>query len=176
MVLNELDQKVKEYIAFSGHCAQTSFLTLQEHFGLDGEILKALSPFPGIALRGETCGAVVGSLMALGLVYGRDRLDDWPGYTASLGPAQRFCRGFEEEFGSTMCGDIIESQLGRRFNLANPAEAAEYQAAGGLEKCTAMIGKGVRIAAEIILDKGGPTAVDAKSKLSTTWSALKVTH
>jgi len=54
--------------------------------------LKALTPFPGIALRGETCGAVIGPLMAIGLVYGRDDLGDWKGYLASLPPSRRFCR------------------------------------------------------------------------------------
>ena len=64
--LQRLEQKVKEYLRISGNCAQTSFLALQEQFGLeDGSILKALTVFPGIALRGETCGAVVGCLMAL---------------------------------------------------------------------------------------------------------------
>jgi C_GCAxxG_C_C family probable redox protein len=56
-----------------GNCDQTTFLTLRDEFDLEGdEVLKALTPFPGIALRGETCGAVTGGLMILGLVYGRD--------------------------------------------------------------------------------------------------------
>jgi len=153
-VLMELDQKVKDCLAMSSNCAQTSFVVLQEQFELDGDaVLKALTPFPGIALRGETCGAVVGCLMALGLVYGRERLDDWPGYLASLRPARRFCRRFEQELGSTMCADILEKELGKRFNLADPAEVMEYAASGGAEKCTGVIQKGVRIAAKLIPDR-----------------------
>jgi hypothetical protein len=73
-VQSELEIKVNKYLLMCGNCAQTSFITLQESFDLeDGGILKALTPLPGIALRGETCGAVIGSLMALGLVYGRDK-------------------------------------------------------------------------------------------------------
>ena len=149
-----LDQKVQEYLSLCGNCAQTSFAVLQEQFELDGDaVLKALTPFPGIALRGETCGAVTGCLMALGLIYGREKLDDWPGYLASLRPARRFCRRFEREMGSTMCADILEKELGKRFNLADPAEAMEYAASGGPEKCTAVIQKGVRIAAKLIPDR-----------------------
>ena len=150
-----LDQKVQEYLSRCGNCAQTSLISLQEQFELEdsGAILKALTPFPGIALRGETCGAVVGCLMALGLVYGRDRLDDWPGYLASLRPARRFCRRFEQELGSTMCSDILEREMGKRFNLADPVEAMEYAASGGAEKCTAVIQKGVRIAAKLLRDR-----------------------
>ncbi|MFW6125824.1 MAG: C-GCAxxG-C-C family protein, partial [Chloroflexota bacterium] len=116
-IRRRLEEKVRKYLAVSGNCAQTSFLALREQFELDdGSILKALTPFPGIALRGETCGAVVGCLMALGLVYGRDRLDDWDGYIRSLRPGRKFCRSFEKELGSTMCGDILESVFGRRYN------------------------------------------------------------
>ena len=155
-VFNNLDQKVEEYLGRSGNCAQTTFLTLQDQFGLEGgEILKALTPFPGIALRGETCGAVVGGLMALGLIYGRDQdhLDDWQAYLDSLPPARRFCRQFEKELGSTMCGDIIEAEFGKGFNLADPVEAMEWAQCGSLEKCGAVIKAGVHIVAEIILDK-----------------------
>jgi len=155
-VLSELDQKVSEYLPICGNCAQTSFLALQEVFELqDGSILKALTPLPGIALRGETCGAVIGSLMALGLVYGRDKedLDNWSSYIRSLPSARKFCRSFEAEYGSTMCGDIVEKQFGRRFNLADPAESMEWLSEGAVEKCGAVIATAVGIAAEIIQRK-----------------------
>jgi C_GCAxxG_C_C family probable redox protein len=138
----------------SGNCAQTSFAVLQEEFGLDGrQILRALTPFPGIALRGETCGAVVGSLMALGLVFGREDLSDWDGYIASLPVARRFCRRFEKENSSTACGSILEAKLGKKFNLADAGEATEYLSAGGREVCGAVIISAVQIAAELIRRK-----------------------
>jgi len=93
--LQELSQKVRDLLLQCGNCAQTTFFVLREEFDLDGqEILKALTPFPGLALRGETCGAVTGSLMAIGLVFGRDSLDDWKGYTSSLRSARHFCKRF----------------------------------------------------------------------------------
>jgi C_GCAxxG_C_C family probable redox protein len=155
-LINQLNAKVTEYLTTSGNCAQTTFLTLQEGFDLeDGAILKALTPFPGIGLRGETCGAVTGSLMALGLVYGRgrDQLGDWSAFTASLRPARRFCRAFDKEYGSTMCSDVVEAQFGKRFNLADPAESMEWYNCGAMDKCGEVIRTGVRIAAEIIASK-----------------------
>jgi C_GCAxxG_C_C family probable redox protein len=149
--LKDLDEKVAKYLAISGNCAQTSFLTLQEHFKLDGgTILKALTPFPGIALRGETCGAVSGSVMALGLVFGREALDDQQGFRASLLSARTFCQRFEEEMGSTMCSDILESEFGKSYDLADPDQLAEFLAAGARDKCTAVVRKSVRVAAEIM--------------------------
>jgi C_GCAxxG_C_C family probable redox protein len=153
-VLDELDEKAAKYLAISMNCAQTSFVTLKERFNLDdGAILKALTPFPGVALRGETCGAVIGSMMALGLIYGRETLDDLQGFLASLPPARKFCYRFEKELGSTMCGDILEAKFGKRYDLADPAQVAEWQAAGALDKCTAVVRSAVRIAAQIIMEK-----------------------
>ncbi len=147
----ERAQKVKGLLARSGNCAQTSFAVLQEEFNLDGkQILRALTPFPGIALRGETCGAVVGCLMAIGLIYGRDNLDDWKEYLASLPPSRRFCRRFVEQNGSTACSAILEAKLGRPFDLADREQAFQYAASGGPKVCEGIIASGVQIAAEVI--------------------------
>jgi C_GCAxxG_C_C family probable redox protein len=153
---DQLDQKVHQYLEVSGNCAQTSFISLQEVFDLeDGSITKALTPFPGIALRGETCGAVIGSLMALGLVYGRDKnqLNDYRKYLGSLPSARRFCRAFEKDFGSTMCGDIVEKQFGKRYDLADPGEAMEWANQGAVEKCGQVIRSAVHIASDLITKK-----------------------
>ncbi len=151
---DRLAKKVSETLIRSKNCAQTSFAALQDEFNLEGgTILKALTPFPGIALRGETCGAVIGCLMALGLVYGRENLDDWKGYLASLPPSRRFCRRFEEENGSTACAAILENKLGRSYDLANRVDALKYAAGGGQKTCGKVIESAVQITAEIIMKK-----------------------
>jgi len=149
-----LAKNVKDTLKRSKNCAQTSFAVLQEEFSLEGgAILKALTPFPGIALRGEICGAVTGCLMALGSVYGRDDLDDWKVYLASLPPSRRFCRRFEAENGGITCAAILETKLGRSYDLANRVEALKYAAAGGQKTCGAVIESAVHIAAEIMSKK-----------------------
>ncbi|HSF82289.1 MAG TPA: C-GCAxxG-C-C family protein [Anaerolineales bacterium] len=152
--LRVLAKMVNDTLDISKNCAQTSYAVLDQEFGLDGgKILKALTPFPGIALRGETCGAVIGCLMAIGLVYGRDDLGDWKGYLASLPPSRRFCRRFEEEHGSTDCAALLETKLGRSYDLANRVEALKYALAGGKKTCGQIITSAVQIAAEIISKK-----------------------
>ena len=116
-------------------------------------VIKALTPFPGIALRGETCGAVIGCLMAIGMVYGRDNLEDWKGYLVSLPPSRRFCRRFEDEQGSTACAALLEINFGHRYDLANRVDAIKYAARGGKKKCGKIITSAVCIAAEIIEKK-----------------------
>lgn len=149
-----LDQRVNTYMAKSHHCAQSSFLALSEQFGLeDKEILKALTPLPGIAERGQTCGVVTGSLMAMGLVFGRDRIDDWQKYRDSLIPTGEFVEEFEKEMGSSLCRDIVEKEFGERLDLRDPADHEKFVAADATLKCSNVVRKGVRIAAKIILEK-----------------------
>jgi C_GCAxxG_C_C family probable redox protein len=146
-----LDREVKEMLDKSKNCAQTSFAILQGEYHLDGgEILKALTPFPGIALRGQTCGAVIGCLMAMGLVYGREDLGDWKGYLASLPPSRRFCRRFEEQNGGMDCSELLEIKLGKSYDLADRFDALKYALAGGQKACGEIITSAVLIAAEIM--------------------------
>jgi C_GCAxxG_C_C family probable redox protein len=153
-MLNELEQKAGDYEERSRCCAQGCLLALQEQFNL-GDVLtfKAATAMPGIALRGETCGAVIGGLMAIGLAYGRESLDDWDGFLRAIRPARKFCRAFEKEFGSLMCRDVVKLQCGRSFNLADPAEAEEFEKIGGYKKCRVPPGKAARIVGEIIMEK-----------------------
>lgn len=153
-VLNQLEQRAGDYEERSGCCAQGCLLALQEQFKLgDALTFKAATAMPGVALRGETCGAVIGAVMAIGLAYGRESLDDWEGFLRAIKHARRFCRRFEKEFGSLMCRDIVKLQCGRSFNLADPVESKEFEQSGGYRKCRVPPGKAARIAGEIILEK-----------------------
>jgi len=149
--------RARELLAVSGNCAQSSFAALAEHLDIDAaDTLKALTPFPGIALRGETCGAVVGSVMAIGILLGRERLDDYPGMRPSLAAARRFCRSFENQFGGTACDEVLQQGLGGGFDLASADGTASYLAAGGHEHCSNVVAQSVQTAAEMIANAGRP--------------------
>jgi C_GCAxxG_C_C family probable redox protein len=150
-----LDQKVDQYMQRSHHCAQSSFMALKEQFALEGEqVFKALTPLPGIAERGETCGAVTGPLMAMGLIYGRgiQQMENWDLYQSSLVPAGKFCAQFEKEFGTTLCHKVQEGKFGRCYRLTDPGELQEFQKNGATEKCSEVVRSAVHMAADIILD------------------------
>lgn len=148
-------QRARELLALSGNCAQSSFAALAEHLGLHSDLtLKALTPFPGLGLRGETCGAVTGSLMAIGMVLGRDRLDDQLAAQPSLKATRRYCRGFAGEFGGTACREILQQGLGGTHDLSRPEGIAAYVAAGGPEHCARLVGRSVLLALEAIEHAG----------------------
>ncbi len=150
-----LDQKVDHYMQISNNCAQSSYLALSEQFEIDDEeVLKALTPLPGMAERGKTCGALTGPLMVFGQIYGRGKnsLHDWDIYRDSLIPSGKFCQEFEQEFGSNLCFDIQKKEFGRSYQLTNPEDLKEFQEADATGKCSSVVRKAVRMAAEIILN------------------------
>ena len=151
-VFRLLDQKVDHYMQISHNCAQSTFLALSEQFGLgNDDMVKALTAIPGIAERGETCGAVTGALLALGLVYGRENLSDWQAYRDSLKPTNEFCDRFVSEMGSTMCSDIVALKFGKRLDLRKSEDLAQFQESDATAKCGKVVQTAVKIAADIIL-------------------------
>lgn len=149
-----LDARVEHFMALYGYCSQASFATLQEHFSIECDapsIIKALRPFPGIALRMETCGAVSGSLIAIGLLHGTIDNDDREQSDLCMKLANTFCSRFAERMGSTRCGDVMQKQFGRRFDLHDPSEWQAFREAGSRKKCTEVVRSAVNIAASTLL-------------------------
>jgi len=152
-ILQELDQKVDELMPEYGNCAQTSFGVLNKQFKLKAKkMIPALKPFPGIASRGETCGAVSGSILAIGLYFESARRKASTQTTNTTQYATEFCAAFENEFGSTMCKGVQDHQYGRSFDLRDEKEWIEFMTAAASGKCKEVVKKAVRFAGEIIIE------------------------
>jgi C_GCAxxG_C_C family probable redox protein len=148
-----LEQKAGDYEELYGSCAQGTLLALQEEFSLETRRpSKAATAMPGIALRGETCGAVMGAIMALGIAMGREQADDFGAVQRTTKAARRLCRRFEEQFGSCNCRDVQHHIFGRSFNLADASDQAEFVKSDAAKKCRAPASQAARIAGELILD------------------------
>jgi len=117
-------------------CAQVIVHTFLDVFDEDNPAVSmASSPFAaGLALTGNNCGALIGGLMTLGLVYGRrDVNEGMPGILAGIRPMRKLVRYFEETYKGPDCRDITGT------DLADPEKATAYFDAGGLQKCAAMM-------------------------------------
>ncbi len=136
-------------LAETQNCAQSTFFALEQHFDLEGgPTLKALSAFPGIAHRGETCGAVTGAMLALGLVFGTD--EGSGDLNSAYEPAREFCHRLEEAEGSLQCSELLEKGIGRSINFTSPIDMRDYSASNGPAFCAGIVKTAVQIAAEII--------------------------
>ena len=135
-------------------CSRSVLYALQCHLHLeDGGALKASTALAaGIARMGEACGALIGGVMAIGLVLGREDLADIQAYRDTMAASYQMYERFKEEMGSTACFEIQKKLLGRSFDFKRDEDAEEWYKAGGLEKCPLVCGIAARIAADIIID------------------------
>ncbi len=149
-IYKQLDELVDKYIPIFGTCSQTSFYALNETFHLEADkIVKALASFPGVAFRGETCGAVSGSLLGIALIFEGDN----PGNKLSRKPSKIFCSKFENEFSTTRCRDVIEHVTGKKYTISKEEDYGILSNDGVGKHCPGVIKKALHDAADIILEK-----------------------
>jgi len=154
-ILDRVELRAEEYNYMLKNCAQGTALALMEEFGLGNmEIIKALTPFPGVGGTGEICGGITGSLMTFGLFFGSDDRLDYEATNETIMISQKFMAFFEGKIGHLYCADIIEEViLGHRINPGESEEAMMiFASEKGFEKCGLPPGIGVRLAAEFMID------------------------
>jgi C_GCAxxG_C_C family probable redox protein len=91
------------------NCAQSVFSVFAPSLGLEkGKAAKIASAFGGgMGRRGDTCGAVTGAFMVLGLKHGGSRPEDRERKEASYEIAREFVRRFTERSGTVVCRDLL---------------------------------------------------------------------
>jgi C_GCAxxG_C_C family probable redox protein len=148
-------------------CAQSVLAALQDVFDLKNDDVfrsaSALSGGVGLSTHG-TCGALSGGVMAIGMMFGRERSNfKDPGKIRmiSYGLAKRLTEKFEDQYGSIICYQVQRSNLGRSFDLWSSIDYADFEkVAYRQEKCPHLVGMAAAWAAEIILDEKERSADD----------------
>ena len=154
-ILDRVQRRAEEYNFMTKNCAQGTALSLMEEFGLGNmEIIKALTPFPGIGGTGEICGGITGSLITFGLYFGSDDRLDLEATNKTIMTAQKFMAFFEDQLGYMLCAEIQERVIfGRNMDPgASEEHMAAFAQAKGFEKCGLPPGIGARLAAEFIIE------------------------
>jgi C_GCAxxG_C_C family probable redox protein len=163
-LVKKIRRKAHEYDQYSG-CSQSVLLALQEglNIGNTASFKAATVLSAGVARQGETCGALLGALLALGLVAGREKMEDYDQYVHATNIANDICdmfqRKLEKEFRfsepleSTLCNEIQTNIFGRSFDLRDPVQREAFLAAGGHsdEGCYKVCGIAAEVAAERLL-------------------------
>ncbi len=103
---------------------------------------------------GETCGALTGAIMAVGLAAGRARLEDTDQLRQAMIPAEKVYLRFQEAEGATLCSEIHKTRYGQSFQLTDPEQYKGFLEAGGHSAtgCPDVCYSAAKIAAEVILD------------------------
>ena len=131
-------------------CAQVIVQTFLDILEIDSPYVSmAASPMAaGLSLTGNNCGAIIGSLMVLGLQYGRQDVNEgMEGIVKGIQPMRRCIRNFHKIYGEMNCRDLTGT------DLANPEKATAYFDAGGLEKCANMLADTAGYVAGVLYDE-----------------------
>ena len=122
-------------------------MVAQEKLGKkNDDLIRAMDPFGGgLGAHGEVCGAVIGGLAAIGLLFGRAKV----GEEADMKMwkySREFLKRFEKEIaeGSILCRDIVQ------VNWADPAQVKEYREGEKVFKCKTLVGKTAGLIGELI--------------------------
>ncbi len=135
-------------------CSRCVLKALQDNLDLgDDASLKASTPLAaGVALRGETCGALLGGLLGVGIATASADLEDEDAMINTMMAGYELADTFEKEFGTTNCAKIQTERLGKFFFLGDPDQYEAFIKAGGYVECPKVVGKAARMAALRILD------------------------
>jgi C_GCAxxG_C_C family probable redox protein len=95
------------------NCAQAVLSTYCEQFGLDREsaLRVACGLGGGMGRLQETCGAVSGAYLVIGLKYGQCAKDDAAAKEKTYATVQEFARRFEARNESTNCRALLGADL-----------------------------------------------------------------
>lgn len=110
-------------------CSQAVLVSHCEEFGLDSEMaLKVAGAFGGgMGHIGETCGAVTGALMLLGLKYGKTKAEDTESKDRTYAKVKEYTDMFKQKHGSIKCKDLIEFDISAKEELTKAREAGVFK-------------------------------------------------
>ena len=104
----------------------------------------------GVCMTGEgTCGAVVGSVMAIGLALGIKAGDIGASQRAGVKIRETLLAKYYKEYGSILCKDVQRKYFGKAWNLVSDEMTKEFLSI--TDGCT--IRQTAKWATEIILDE-----------------------
>jgi C_GCAxxG_C_C family probable redox protein len=98
----------KDYFMEGGNCSESTLLGISEALGEKCKnIPQIASGFGGgFGRHGEICGAISGSVMAIGLVHGRKDLIDVAAKEKIYGIVDEYLKKFREKYGTLSCREL----------------------------------------------------------------------
>ena len=113
MVSVEPKAQAQAYFSQGYLCSQSILMAYGPLFNFDRDLAARIAaPFGGgVARRGETCGAVSGACMVLGLKYGHTSAGDSDAKERTYRAVQEFISQFQINFGSIKCSQLLELDI-----------------------------------------------------------------
>lgn len=129
-------KKAEELFRTGLNCSQSVFCAFAPELGVDPETAQKISCAlgGGVGRMRETCGAVTGAALVIGMLTGPDK-------TAAYAKMQEFCAAFKKEFGSLVCRELLAG-VGVSTGGTPEARTSEYYRK---RPCAEMVAKAAEI-------------------------------
>ena len=109
-------------------CSQVVTGACAEKMGMTKEQARKMSAcFGGGMMCGETCGAVTGALMVLGMVFGHSEENDGDQKGVMAGKVAEFKKRFLEKYPSDMCREILGHDISKPGEMDKVLEKSLFQ-------------------------------------------------
>lgn len=107
-------------------CSQVVFEHFAESLGMSAEEANRLTAaFGGGSGMGETCGAVVGAMMVIGMKYGHKGPDDMESREILMAKRAEFIEKWKARRGSCMCKDMLGDDISTPEGLGRILESGK---------------------------------------------------
>lgn len=142
-----MEERIRQEFIKGYDCSQ---VVLREYAGklniTEDEANRISACFGGGMMMGETCGAVTGALMAIGLKYGHSDIDNlMEQKEIMMEKSAQFREKFIEEYGTVICRPMLG------YDVSRPEELEEALNSGRmLDFCPKVVEKAIKILEEIL--------------------------
>lgn len=128
-------------------CSQAVFSAFAPDLGLERDLaLRVAGAFGGgIARMGETCGAVTGALMAIGLKHGQVSPEDKPAKDATYALSRAFTEQFAAENGALRCRELLGCDIGTVEGMQIARDKDLF-----VSRCPKLVGSAAEIAERLL--------------------------
>lgn len=111
------------------NCCQAVLSAFAPSLGLDKSLsLKMGTGFPGgLGYRGETCGAVIGAYLVLGLMAGNTTANDELRKEMTYGLIREFVSEFTKIHTYTRCNDLLGTNIETQKGFGHALESGSFQ-------------------------------------------------
>jgi C_GCAxxG_C_C family probable redox protein len=128
------------------NCSQAVFSVFAVEMGIQFETaVKIACAFGGGMRLGNTCGAVTGALMAIGLKYGKSKVDENDAREKTYALTKQFQEKFSTAKGSVMCRDLLGYDLSTKEGYEKAKENQAF-----LKICPGLVKDAVAVLEEIL--------------------------
>ncbi len=110
--MEDISERASSHFREGYNCCESVLMGYTEANKISSNIVPRIATGfgGGIARKGSVCGALTGAIMAIGLMYGRDRLDQ-DAYDLCLAKSSECYERFKKEFGDVRCRNLIKCDL-----------------------------------------------------------------